>query len=111
MFTSGGDFRLGDASLELGTTPEALASELAISEREISSSASPSGHATERFGTLGKVIDEALPLCGSASSAWEWVTSSPIPSFGDLTAIELIRKDRGQAVLRYLRRLAAGGYA
>jgi hypothetical protein len=43
--------------------------------------------------------------------AFAWYRSQPIPSFGDQTGEDLVRAGRGEHVLGYLSRIAAGGFA
>ncbi len=58
-----------------------------------------------------EVINRILPWSGSVQQAFAWYRSQPIPSFGDLTAEDLVKDGRAEAVKRHLSRIAAGGYA
>ena len=58
-----------------------------------------------------EVINRILPWSGSVQQAFAWYRSQPIPSFGDLTAEDLVKDGRAEAVKRYLSRIAEGGYA
>jgi hypothetical protein len=40
-----------------------------------------------------------------------WYQTQPLPSFGDLTAEELVKQGKLEAVKRYLSRVVSGGYA
>jgi hypothetical protein len=43
--------------------------------------------------------------------AYAWYRSEPIPSFGDLTAEDLVKRGMSEAVIEYIARIAEGGYA
>lgn len=51
------------------------------------------------------------PWAGSTRAAWSWYRSQPIPSFGGITASQLVSSDRGEQVLAYLAAVAEGGHA
>lgn len=57
------------------------------------------------------IINGLIPWAGSELPAFEWFRSQPIPSFGDLTAEDLVHAGRGEAVMHYLSRIAEGGFA
>ena len=44
-------------------------------------------------------------------AAFAWYRSAPLPSFGDLTAEDLVKQGRAEAVKRHISRVAAGGHA
>jgi hypothetical protein len=46
------------------------------------------------------VIAQVLPWAGSAEQAWTWYQTRPLPSFGNLTAEELVKQGRLDAVKR-----------
>jgi hypothetical protein len=50
-------------------------------------------------------------LAGSAEQAWSWYQTQALPSFGALTAEELVKQCRLDAVKRYLSRVEIGGFA
>jgi hypothetical protein len=52
-----------------------------------------------------------LPWAGSVLAAYAWYRSQPLPSFGDMTAEDLVRAGRANDVRGYLSRIAVGGYA
>jgi hypothetical protein len=45
------------------------------------------------------------------SNAFAWYRSQPLPSFGDQTAEDLVKKGRAGVVKSYLNRIAVGSYA
>lgn len=63
-----------------------------------------------RLGEVVEIINRVLPWTGTVQSAFAWYRSQPLPSFGDLTAEDLVKAGRGEAVRNYLSRVAAGGY-
>ena len=50
-------------------------------------------------------------MAGSAEQAWSWYQTQALPSFGDLTAEELVKQGRLDAVKRYLSCVEIGGFA
>jgi post-segregation antitoxin (ccd killing protein) len=47
---------------------------------------------------------------GSRAQAVAWFTSQPLPSFGNLTAADLVQRGGADAVRAYFKRTAVGGY-
>jgi hypothetical protein len=64
-----------------------------------------------RLREIARIIDRVLPWSGSASQAFAWFRSQPIPSFGGQTAADLVCAGRAEHVLSHLDRIAAGGFA
>ena len=56
-------------------------------------------------------LASALGLSRDSVSKQSRVASQPLPSFGDQTAEDLVHAGRGEAVKRYLSRIAEGGFA
>lgn len=48
---------------------------------------------------------------GSHAQAVAWYDTEPLPSFDNVTAAELVRQGRADAVRAYIERIADGGYA
>jgi len=68
-------------------------------------------HRTQRrLGEVVEIINRVLSWTGTVQAAFAWYRSQPIPSFGGLTAEDLVKAGRGEAVRNYLSRVAAGGY-
>lgn len=65
----------------------------------------------KRLRDMVMIINRITPWCGTTFQAYAWYRSEPIPSFGDLTAQALVRQGRADTVMRYLDRIADGGYA
>ncbi len=65
----------------------------------------------QRLRDIVMILNRALPWCGTPMQAYAWFRSEPLPSFGDLTAEELVKRGQAEAVLEYLGRIAEGGYA
>ncbi len=63
-----------------------------------------------RLGEIVEIINRVLPWTGTVQAAFAWYRSQPLPSFGGLTAEDLVKAGRGEAVRNYLSRVAAGGY-
>ncbi|MCU7916794.1 MAG: MbcA/ParS/Xre antitoxin family protein [Candidatus Thiodiazotropha sp. (ex Epidulcina cf. delphinae)] len=65
----------------------------------------------QRLRDIVMILNRALPWCGTPMQAYAWFRSEPIPSFGDLTAEELVKRGMAEAVKEYIGRIAEGGYA
>ncbi len=65
----------------------------------------------KRLRDIVLILNRVLPWCGTPMQAYAWYRSEPLPSFGDLTAEELVKRDMADAVLAHLNRVAEGGFA
>ncbi len=65
----------------------------------------------QRLRDIVLILNRVLPWCGTQMQAYAWFRSEPIPSFGDLTAEDLVKRGMAEAVLEYIGRIAEGGYA
>ena len=63
-----------------------------------------------RLGEIVEIINRVLPWTGTVQAAFAWYRSQPLPSFGGLTAEDLVKTGRGEAVRACLSRVAVGGY-
>jgi hypothetical protein len=64
-----------------------------------------------RLRNVIEILNRIQGWAGSKEAAFAWYRSAPLPSFGDLTAEDLVKQGRAKAVKRYISRIAAGGYA
>ncbi len=64
-----------------------------------------------RLRDMVMIINRVTPWCGSPFQAYAWYRSEPLPSFGDLTAQALVKQGKANAIMRYLDRIADGGFA
>lgn len=60
---------------------------------------------------LVEILTRVSSWAGSIPQAFAWFTAQPLPSFGDLTAADLVREGRADAVKSYISRIATGGFA
>ena len=67
--------------------------------------------AQRRFLALTRILERTAPWAAHPRIAFAWYRSQPLPSFGDMTAEDLLKMDRAAAVEAYLARIEAGGYA
>jgi hypothetical protein len=89
-----------------------LATALGLSRDSVSKRDRIVSAATQRrLRDMIEIVNRVIPWAGSELAAFAWYRSQPIPSFGDLTAEDLVGAGRGEAVKRYLSRIAEGGYA
>lgn len=54
------------------------------------------------------VLDRLRPRFGSLDEAIEWYACSPVPGFGDETAMSLVHSGRAVEVLDYINAVDAG---
>ncbi len=114
---------IGDVITEDGiVAPDRLVDMLRITKVELACAVGLSTGAISRKSRLTakktqsrlrdtvEIINRILPWSGSVQQAFAWYRSQPIPSFGDLTAEDLVKEGRAEAVKRHLSRIAAGGY-
>ncbi|MBU2714221.1 antitoxin Xre/MbcA/ParS toxin-binding domain-containing protein [Zooshikella harenae] len=64
-----------------------------------------------RLREVIEIINRILPWTDSVYAAFAWYRSQPLPSFGGLTAEDLVKQGKAEAVRKYLSRIAEGGYA
>lgn len=96
----------------LRITKAELACALGLSRDSVSKKARIRARSTQRrLRDMVEIINRVLPWAGTELSAFAWYRSQPLPSFGDMTAEDLVSAGRGEAVKDYLSRIAAGGYA
>lgn len=96
----------------LRVTKSELAAAIGLSRDAVSKTAranSPSVQA--RLRDMLEILNRVLPWAGTELIAFAWYRSQPLPSFGDLTAEDLVQAGRAEAVKAYLSRIAEGGYA
>ena len=65
----------------------------------------------QRLRDIVLILNRVLPWCGAPMRAYAWYRSESLPSFGDLTAEDLVKRGMAEAVLEELSRIAEGGYA
>lgn len=56
-------------------------------------------------------LNRVQPWAGSATAAWSWYRSQPIPALDGRTASEMVSSDRGDQALAYLEAVEVGGYS
>lgn len=89
-----------------------LAQTLGLSRESVSKrSRVESPGVQRRLREITEILNRVLPWAGSELAAYAWYRSQPLPSFGDMTAEELVRQDRANEVRTYLSRIAVGGFA
>jgi len=72
---------------------------------------SQSTPAQTRLNDMIQIINQVTPWCGDVFQAYAWYCSEQLPSFGGLTAKDLVNRGKADAVKRYLARTSDGGYA
>ena len=106
-----------------GVSPDALSSLLRITKGELATASGLSRDALSKRGRINslatqkrlreitEIINRVIPWAGSELGAYAWYRSQPLPSFGDATAEDLVRRGEGDAVRNYLARISQGGFA
>lgn len=104
-------------------TPKALARVLRVTQTELSNITGLRREAVskqtrvrslstqKRLRETVEVLNRVSDWCGGPVQALAWFRSQPLPSFGDLTAEDLIKAGRADALRVYLRRVTEGGYS
>ena len=64
-----------------------------------------------RLRELLEILIRVEPHMGSSKAALSWYRTEPLPSFGGITAVQLVKEGRANSVCRYLDRMNAGGYS
>ena len=65
----------------------------------------------QRLRDVVEILARVAPWAGSMPQAYAWYRAQPLPSFGGLTAEDLVKEGCAKAVKRHLSRIAEGGYA
>ena len=65
----------------------------------------------KRLRETVEIVNRVSDWCGGPTQPFAWFRSQPLPSFGDLTAEDLLKAGRADALKAYLGRVAHGGYA
>ena len=98
------------AQLLLVTTDD-LAATAGISESDLSANAEqPSAAAQVKLSEFLEILEDLVPWTGDARGAFTWYRSESLPSFGNLTAEDLVRAGRTTDLRSYLARVDSGGY-
>lgn len=67
--------------------------------------------AQRRLREIMVIMNRITPWCGSTIKAYAWYRSEQLPTFGGMTAEDLVKQDKAQVVMDYLSRITIGGYA
>ena len=113
------DARRADGSVDaerlariLLLTPDELADSAGVSHSNASGDGGQVPRKAEsRLRELLDILEHTEPWTGTPRAAFSWYRSQPLPSFGDLTAQQLVKMGRTADVKSYLSRVQDGGYA
>ena len=95
----------------LHITKTELAAAAGLPREAVSKKARLNSQKTQRrLGEVVEIVNRVLPWIGTVQAAFAWYRAQPLPSFGRLTAEDLVKAGRGESVRNYLPRVAAGGY-
>lgn len=91
----------GELALAIGLSRDAVSKRSRATSRQTQ----------QRLRDTVEILNRVAGWAGSTGRAFAWFRSQPLASFGDLTAEDLVKQGRAQAVKDYLSRIAEGGYA
>lgn len=112
FFQPDGSIEADGLSARLRVTKRELAIATGLSQDSVSKASRKSAPATQgRLRDLVEIITRVLPWAGSVPQAFAWYRAPPLPSFGDMTAEDLVKAGRAEDVKAYLARIAIGGFA
>jgi hypothetical protein len=111
-FVADGTVAIDSLSDQLHVTRTELALATGLSRDAVSKKSRLRSNTTQkRLRDVIEIINHVLPWAGSVQQAFAWYRSQPLPSFGDLTAEDLVKAGRAEDVKAYLNRIGTGGYA
>src|SRR4051812_332352 len=112
VFEENGTIHLDRLSARLRVTRAQLAGAAGLSKDARSKQSRLQAPKTQaRLRDVIEILNRVRGWTGSTEAAFAWYRSAPLPSFGDLTAEDLVKQGRAEAVKRHLSRIAAGGHA
>ncbi len=112
VITAEGNVAADRLAAKLHVTKTELASAFGLSRDAVSKSARLKGKSTQtRMRKVVEIINRVRLWAGSDTQAFAWYRSQSLPSFGDLTAEDLVKAGRAEDVRAFLSRIAVGGYA
>jgi len=89
-----------------------LATAAGLSRDAVSKTARVRNRATQtRLRDLVEILNRVRPWAGSLPQAYAWYRAQSLPSYGDQTPEDLVKRGQAESVKRYLSRIAVGGYA
>ena len=110
------DARRADSSVDverlariLLLTPDELADSAGLSQ-VLGAGGQVPRESDSRLRELLEILELIEPWTGTPRAAFTWYRSQPLPSFGDLTAQDLVRMARTPDLKSYLSRIQDGGY-
>lgn len=112
VITPEGNVAADRLAAKLHITKTELASAAGLSRDAVSKSARRNTRSTQtRMREVVEIINRVRSWSGSETQAFAWYRSQPLPSFGDLTAEDLVKAGRAEDVRAFLSRITVGGYA
>ena len=110
-YSPNGSIAVDDLVGYLHITKTELAAAAGLPREAVSKKARLNSQRTQRrLGEVVEIVNRVLPWSGTVQAAFAWYRAQPLPSFGGLTAEDLVKAGRGESVRNYLSRVAAGGY-
>ena len=96
----------------LGTTETEIAGTLGLGKDAIASTSGiRAGKIQVRLREMLEILIRIEPDTGSPVAAYTWFRSQPLPGFGGVTPVLLLREGNVDQVHAYLERVMAGGFA
>jgi len=64
----------------------------------------------KRLKEMIDILDKTISWSNNVNQAYVWYQSVSLPSFGKLTAMDLVKQGKASAVIQYLERTDKGGF-
>lgn len=111
-FVEDGQFDPRKIAAALRTSTEEVAMTVGLSKDALQRRTRIRSDRTQRrLRELVEVLNKIEPRFGSGLMAYAWYRSEPLPGFGGLTAMQLVREHKAQQVLEYIDSVDAGIFA
>lgn len=92
-------------------TPDELTDSAGLSHSKVSGVGGQVPRESEtQLPDLLEILELIEPWTGTPRAAFAWYNSQPLPSFGDLTAQDLVKMGRISDLKLFLSRIQYGGY-
>jgi len=103
--------------------PISLIDKLQVSIKELSDSTGLNASSLEteslaqteaiqhRLREMVDILNKIIPWSKNINQAYKWYKTEPLPSFAELTAMELVKQGKSGVVMQYLERIDKGGFS
>ncbi|MDQ0316972.1 MbcA/ParS/Xre antitoxin family protein [Amorphus orientalis] len=111
-YAEDGFFAPRKVAVELRTTSDEVARTLGLSKDALQRTSRLQAPRTQqRLRQMLEILNRVEPRFGSPLVAYAWYRSEPIPGFGGLTPMQLVRDGRADEVMTFIDAVDAGVHA